>query len=295
MSDNPEKESPSWQAGARMVSSIETSGGTITVPGLLSKKEKDHGGWFAISEHSFRLIERSFDTPALRRKAQAMLVTLHRIANLRGVRTFVAEIADIARDVNYSYCEAESGIQLLEILKLVEVKRRQIPGTKLKAPSEYTVHPPVFQNKPQIDGNHLSIEECSKIGDSPRIPKNSTKNSSNNNQEREVTFSSIREAVDYFQPLFPDIPVKRSLSRLVAQKGRGFLTKTYIGIVWLPNEQERWPAKRQSDTPENYPTPDHQEDSDPISREQRIGEAAAAALEELTAFKRTQNRTEETA
>jgi hypothetical protein len=176
MSDNPEKESPSSQARAYIVSSIETTGGTITVPGLLSKKEKEHGGWFAISEHSFRLIERSFDTPALRRKAQAMLVTLHRIANLRGVRTFVAEIADIARDVNYSYCEAESGIQLLEILKLVEVKRRQIPGTKLKAPSEYTVHPPVFQNKTPIDGNHLSIEECSKSGDSPRIPKNSSKN-----------------------------------------------------------------------------------------------------------------------
>jgi hypothetical protein len=99
--------------------------------------------------------------------------------------------------------------------------------------------------------------------------------------------------VDYFQPLFPDIPVKRSLSRLVAQKGRGFLTKTYIGNVWLPNEQERWPAKRQSDTAENHPTPDHQEYSDPIRREQRIGKAAAAALEELAAFKRTQNRTEE--
>jgi hypothetical protein len=220
MSDNPEK-SPSWQAGAHLVLSSQTTGGTITVPGLLCKQEKEHGGWFAVSEHSFRLIERSFDTPALRRKAQAMLVTLHRIANLRGVRTFVAEIADIARDVNYSYPEAENGIQLLEILNLIKVRRRKIPGRELKAPSEYTVSPPVFHNKAPIEGNIISIEECPKIGDSPIIPKNSFKNSTNNNQEREVTFSSIREAVDYFQPLFPDIPVKRSLSRLVAQKGRG--------------------------------------------------------------------------
>jgi hypothetical protein len=255
MSENPEKESPSWQAGVHVVSSL-TTGGTITVPGLLSKKEKEHGGWWAISEHSFRLIERTFDTPALRRKAQAMLVTLHRIANLKGVTTFVAEISDIARDVNYSYCEAEKGIQLLEILNLVKVKRRQIPGTELKAPSEYTVFPPVFHNKTPIDGNHLSIDECSKTRHSPIIPKNSPNNSTNNNQKREAPFSSIREAVDYFQPLFPDIPVKRSLTRLVELKGRGFLTKSYIGNVWLPNEKERWPpAKKQSDTRKNHPAP----------------------------------------
>jgi len=126
----------------------------------------------------------------------------------------------------------------------------------------------------------------------PRIPKNSTKNSSNNNQEREVTFSSIREAVDYFQPLFPEIPVKRSLSRLVAQKGRGFLTKTYIGNVWLPNEQERWPAKRQSGTPENYPNPGYVYE-DPSQHPDLI--TSVEALEQHAEFRRTQNRTEETA
>ena len=50
--------------------------------------------------------------------------------------------------------------------------------------------------------------------------------------------------MDYFRPLFPHIPLKRSLYRLVERKGKGFLTKSYIGNVWLPNEKERWPAKR---------------------------------------------------
>jgi hypothetical protein len=103
--------------------------------------------------------------------------------------------------------------------------------------------------------------------------------------------------VDYFQPLFPEIPVKRSLSRLVAQKGRGFLTKTYIGNVWLRNEQERWPAKRQSGTPENHPNPgcvyeDPSQDPDLITG---FKDLSAEALEQLAEFRRTQNRTAETA
>jgi hypothetical protein len=280
----PEKESPSWQAGAREVSSVGTTGGTITVPGLLTQQEKVHHGWFALSEESFRKIERAYDDMGARRKAKAALTTMHRIANLKGVRTFIVEISSIGKDMDYSYPHAEEGLKLLEHLNLLVIKRRQLPGTKLKAPSEYTICRPIEQNV-------LSIEPTRNFDECPRIPKNSTKNSSNNNQEREVTFSSIREAVDYFQPLFPEIPVKRSLSRLVAQKGRGFLTKTYIG-VWLPNEQERWPAKRQSGTPENYPNPGYVYE-DPSQHPDLI--TSVEALEQLAEFRRTQNRTEETA
>jgi len=101
------------------VSSVGTTGGTITVPGLLTQQEKVHHGWFALSEESFRKIERAYDDMGARRKAKAALTTMHRIANLKGVRTFIVEISSIGKDMDYSYPHAEEGLKLLEHLNLL--------------------------------------------------------------------------------------------------------------------------------------------------------------------------------
>jgi hypothetical protein len=40
------------------------------------------------------------------------------------------------------------------------------------------------------------------------------------NEKRECVFSSVKEAVSFFQPEFPEVPVKLSLSDLVQKKAR---------------------------------------------------------------------------
>jgi len=170
MSDKPENANPAGQGRVHLVSSQATSG-TITVPGLLSKQEKDHGGWWAISEHSFRLIERTLDDPAERRKAKTAFVTLHRVANLKGLTTFTAQISSLARDMDFSYRHAAEALDILEVIGLCTIKRAQVTGTKLKAPSEYTVFPPIVQKVTSI----VPTENSAEI---PRIPKNSSKNES---------------------------------------------------------------------------------------------------------------------
>jgi hypothetical protein len=70
-------------------------------------------------------------------------------------------------------------------------------------------------------------------------------------------FSSVKEAVLFFQDEFPAIPLHRSLSRLVEKKGRGFLTESYIRNDWLSGEHERWPAKTHGLQPTNTPTKSH--------------------------------------
>jgi hypothetical protein len=274
MRDNPENANAACQGGAHVVRSQPTSG-TITVPGLFSQKEKVHHGWFAISEESFRKIERAYDDMGTRRKAKAALTTVHRIANLKGLTTFVEEIAAIAKDMDYSYPHAEEGLKLLERLNLLVIKRRQVPGSKLKAPSEYTIFPPIEQNV-------LSIEPTSKFPEGSRVPKNPLKNTQERDKNLdEVAFSSLKEAIAYFIPLFPDRPVKLSLSDLVRKKGKEYLTASYCHN-WLTIERRRRLPNKQPTTTYEEPPVDPEAERERQGQEQ---ENRAAALAELAKFR----------
>ena len=144
---SPQNANPSWQAGAHVVGNI--TGGTLTVPGLLNKQAQAHGGWWALSENSFRLIERSLDDPAQRRKAKTALVTLHRIANLKGLPTFTAQIACSRQGAWIFHTATQRRHSIYwKSLKLCRIKRAQVTGPKLKAPSEsLTVFPPMVPKK----------------------------------------------------------------------------------------------------------------------------------------------------
>jgi hypothetical protein len=183
-----------------------------------------------MSEESFRLIERSFDKPGLRRKAKVALTTMLRISNLKGSATFIAEISDLARDMDYSYPHAASALNLLEVLKLCFIKRMKHPGTELDAPSQYTVFPPLEQNV-------IPLEQCKKFDEGPTIPKNSPKNSPKHTPKREQALS-LNELVTLLEPEFTDRPVKRSLSDMLRIKGKEYMTVSN-GRVWLTNERCR--------------------------------------------------------
>ena len=274
MSDNPENANPAGQGRVHLVSSQPTTG-TISVPFIFSKQEKIHHGWFAISEESCRKIERAYDDMGTRRKAKAALTTVHRIANLKGLTTFVEEIAAIAKDMDYSYPHAEEGLKLLERLNLLVIKRRQVPGSKLKAPSEYTIFPP-------IERNVLSIEPTSKFLEGPRVPKNPLKNTQERDKNNDaVAFSSLKEAIAYFIPLFPDRPVKLSLSDLVRKKGKECLTESYCHS-WLNIERRRrLPKKEPATTYEDPSLPP----IDAETLEEMEEDHRSAALAQLAAFR----------
>ncbi len=74
----------------------------------------------------------------------------------------------------------------------------------------------------------------------PRIPKNSSKNTQ---EERRSAFFDQGCSGLFSGHCLPHIPLKRSLYRLVERKGKGFLTKSYIGNVWLPNEKREMAGK----------------------------------------------------
>jgi hypothetical protein len=72
-------------------------------------------------------------------------------------------------------------------------------------------------------------------------------------KEREVTFSSMKEAVLFFQDEFPDRPVKLSLSDLIRKKGKESLTEEY-GREWLTSEKRRKKPKEAAAPESNSPT-----------------------------------------
>jgi Helix-turn-helix domain len=73
---------------------------------------------------------------------------------------------------------------------------------------------------------------------------------SHKEREKEVAFSSMAEAIDYYKSRFPEIPVKASLSRMRAlkeKKGenwRLFLNTAYLDD-WFARETARIPPKKQ--------------------------------------------------
>ena len=58
------------------------------------------------------------------------------------------------------------------------------------------------------------------------------------NEKRECVFSSVKEAVSFFQAEFPEVPVRLSLTKLVEQKGKEALTESYCRD-WLIGERRR--------------------------------------------------------
>jgi hypothetical protein len=130
---------------------------------------RQHRGFFRMSEEAVRKISRSLDEPCDQRAAMLAYMTLCRKVNLRGCETFEDTIRNIGADMAFGPREARSAIKLLENIKLVRVQRRKIPGTKANAPSIYTVRT-LLPNAPTLkrgdgtlgeDGLHNSSPEYS--------------------------------------------------------------------------------------------------------------------------------------
>lgn len=104
-----------------------------------ASRNREHRGFFRVSEAAMRKIAHSFEQPWAVRAATLGYVVLCRKANLRGRNTFEDTIGSLAQDMSFPYREAQRAVRLLEGIGLVRIERRKIPGTKANAPNIYTV------------------------------------------------------------------------------------------------------------------------------------------------------------
>lgn len=107
--------------------------------GTSGNGQREHRGYFRVSEEAMRLIHRNLDEPSAVRNAQNVYVTFCRKANLRGRTTFEDRLVSVAQDAAMQYREAQRTVRLLEGIGLLRVQRRKITGTKANAPSIYTI------------------------------------------------------------------------------------------------------------------------------------------------------------
>lgn len=136
---------------------------------MSNSPRKEHRGYYRIAEAADRKIEESFDQPHVRRAAKLTYHTMCRIANLRGTNAFVADLSSLARDIGYSYSEAQKAVRFLESIGLLKIANRYISETKLKAPSRYEVVT-LLPDNPSISKENLS----SGAGDNqPTAPQHS--------------------------------------------------------------------------------------------------------------------------
>jgi len=104
-----------------------------------TSRNRQHRGFFRVSEEAMRKIAYSFEQPWAIRAATLAYVVLCRKTNLRGRNTFEDTIGSLAQDMSFPYREAQRAVRLLEGIGLVSIERRKIPGTKANAPNIYTV------------------------------------------------------------------------------------------------------------------------------------------------------------
>jgi hypothetical protein len=122
-----------------------------------TSRNRQHRGFFRVSEEAIRQISQRLDDPCDQRAAMLAYMTLCRKVNLRGSETFEDTIRNIGADMAYGPREARSAVRLLEDLKLVRVQRRKIPGTKANAPSIYTVRT-LLPNAPTLKRDAATLE-----------------------------------------------------------------------------------------------------------------------------------------
>lgn len=123
---------------------------------MSSGYKKEHRGYYRIAEAAERRIEESFDQPHVRRAAKLTYHTLCRVANLRGSGKFVADLNSLARDIGYSYREAQKAVRILESIGLLKITNRYVSDTKLKAPSCYEVVT-LLPDHSSIGSDNLSV------------------------------------------------------------------------------------------------------------------------------------------
>jgi len=107
--------------------------------GTSGNGQREHRGYFRVSEEAIRRIHRSFDKPCVTRAALLAYQALCRVANLRGSSTFVATIRSLAQDMAYEYREGQRALGYVESIRLVHIKRTKVAGTKENAPSTYSL------------------------------------------------------------------------------------------------------------------------------------------------------------
>lgn len=135
-----------------------------------TSRNRQHRGWFPVSEEACRQILQRLDDPCDARAATLAYFTFCRKVNLRGSETFEDTNGSIGADMAYGPREARKAVKLLEDLKLLHVKRRRIPGTKANAPSIYTVErllPTSWQSAPTLGQSAPSLGEDGLHANSP--------------------------------------------------------------------------------------------------------------------------------
>jgi len=111
----------------------------VAPSGTSGNGQREHRGYFRVSEEAMRVIHRKLEEPSAVRNAQNVYVTFCRKANLRGRTTFEDRLVSVAQDAAMQYRETQRAVRLLEGIGLLRVKRRKITGTKANAPSVYTL------------------------------------------------------------------------------------------------------------------------------------------------------------
>jgi hypothetical protein len=137
---------------------------------------ESHRGWFRVEEAAVRKLRDTYDRQSAYRLAQAVYVTLCRVANLEGSDTFTRRIASIASDAGLSYNAAAEGLDLVKSAGLLTVTAKTVANSKERAPSEYQLvrmSPTDCATSPTENGRLPKSENSELL---PRVSKNCTKN-----------------------------------------------------------------------------------------------------------------------
>jgi hypothetical protein len=162
--------------------------------------------------------------------------------------------------------------RILPFLREISVIDYQTP--KLRGPITFRLLA-VRTHSPNVATNSPNVTTNQKTASSRTIEEH---------KKRESVFSSLKEAVAFFEAEFPDVPVYNSLSDLVRKKGKECLTKSYCR-GWLTKEQRR-KRPRPADPPaEPREQADPPEDDESYNWE----EASKASMAALNAWKASHN------
>jgi hypothetical protein len=274
MSDKPGNAIPAW-AGAARVISAENGYVTVTVPNLTltakTRSRTPEPPYMWQNKEALRRIENTFDNEARVRLASFAYYALTRMASDKQSEIFECKVKDIAAYMHYNYVDALEGIKLAELAGVIRVERRKIDGSSENAPSIYEIlevrpgqaFEVVGKSNNVVAKNNKVIAsgQVSRKPESIELTKKEAKK-----EERSVVFSSMAEAIEYYTPKFPDIPVKPSLSRMRGQKEKNgenyrlFLNTAYLDN-WFARETARIPQKPQ---PAEKPSPAETKEEGPV-------------------------------
>ncbi len=199
----------------------------------------DDGPFCWQTKEARRMIRDKFAESRNVTSALALYDAFTEIASDEQNATFTASVPYIANLAGMSDRTAGPLIEPFEELGLILVKRNKVPGSKLKAPSTYTVLP--FGNKRVTNTNkRASIRKDTQQHSLPR--------SEESYEETTTTEVEAEQLIAQFQPRYPHIDVraeyrhwfKKTTSNRIEPRSSGF--QAFLN-KWRPRAK---PLKRES-------------------------------------------------